>query len=232
MVARTEARSAETWEIVGVVADIAAPVGTAAFARAAAGVVYLPFLQRPTDGLSSFEEPLVVARGDGDPDAVLPFLHEALADVHPGAPVRTMALETMLALRAAEPRFYAFCAGLFGAAALLLAAFGLYGVLSYVASQRRREIGVRMALGATRGDIVRLIVGQGAVLAAAGAIVGLLLAGASTSIVEALVFGVAPVDPLTFGAVTALLVVVALVACWLPARAAARTDPMDALREG
>lgn len=229
---RAEARSNETWEIVGVVADIAAPPGSAAFTRPAAGVVYLPFLQRPTDGLLSFEEPLVVARTAGDPAAVLPFLHEALSDVHPGARVQTVAIETMLALRAAEPRFYAFCAGLFGAAALLLAAFGLYGVLSYVASQRRREIGVRMALGATRGDILRLIVGQGAVLAAAGAIVGLLLAGASTNVVEALLFGVAPVDPLTFGAVTALLVVVALVACGLPARAAARTDPMDALREG
>ncbi len=232
LVDQAKARSAETWEIVGVVADIAAPLGTAAFARAAAGVVYLPFLQRPTDGLFSFEEPLVVARTDGDPAAVLPFLHEALAGVHPGAPVQTMEIETMLALRAAGPRFYAFCAGLFGAAALLLAAFGLYGVLSYVVSQRRREIGVRMALGATRGDILRLIVGQGAALAAAGAIVGLLLAGASTSVVEALLFDVAPIDPLTFAAVTALLIVVALVACWLPARAAARTEPMGPLREG
>ena len=133
IVDRAEARSTETWEIVGVVADIAAPLGTAAFTRAAAGAVYLPFLQRPTDGLSSFQEPLVVARTDGDPAAVLPFLHEALAGVHPGAPVQTMTLETMLALRAAEPRFYAFCAGLFGAAALLLAAFGLYG-----SSQLRR----------------------------------------------------------------------------------------------
>lgn len=123
------------------------------------------------------------------------------------------------------------CASIFGAVALLLVAFGLYGVLSYTVSQRRREIGVRMALGAGRGQVVRLVAGQGGALVGAGIVLGLLAAAAATRVVESVLFGVAPADPLTFAAVTAVLLVVGFFACWLPARRAARIDPMDVLRE-
>ena len=115
--------------------------------------------------------------------------------------------------------------------ALLLAAFGLYGVLSYAVSQRRREIGVRMALGAGRGQVIGLVVGQGGALVAVGIVLGLLAAAAATRIVDSVLFGVAPADPLTFAAVTAVLLGVGFFACWLPARRAARIDPMDVLRE-
>ncbi|MYN64406.1 MAG: FtsX-like permease family protein, partial [Acidobacteria bacterium] len=107
----------------------------------------------------------------------------------------------------------------------------IYGVLSYTVSQRRREIGVRMALGAGRGQVVKLVVGQGGVLVAAGVVLGLVAAATASRIVESVLFGVTPADPLTFTAVTAVLLGVALLACWLPARRAARIDPMNVLRE-
>ena len=222
----------EPWEIIGVVADVTSPFGQEPFGPADAGDVYLSMLQPDLDGMSSFGSPPVVAvRAAGDPLAVVPFLQEALADVSPGAQVNATALETILSAQAAQPRFYAVCASIFGAMALLLAAFGLYGVLSYTVSQRRREIGVRMALGAGRDQVVRLVVGQGGALVAAGIVLGLLAAVAATRIVESVLFGVAPADPLTFAAVTAVLLGVGFFACWLPARRAARIDPMDVLRE-
>jgi len=124
------------------------------------------------------------------------------------------------------------CASIFGGVALLLAAFGLYGVLSYTVSQRRREIGVRMALGAGRGQVVRLVVGQGGALVAAGVVLGLVAAATASRIVESVLFGVTPADPLTFTAVTAVLLGVASLACWLPARRAARIDPMKRAPRG
>ena len=189
-------------------------------------------LQPDLDGMPSFGSlPVVAVRTAGDPLAVVPFLQEALADVSPGAQVNATALETILSATAAQPRFYALCASIFGGVALLLAAFGLYGVLSYTVSQRRREIGVRMALGAGRGQVVRLVVGQGGALVAAGVVLGLVAAATASRIVESVLFGVTPADPLTFTAVTAVLVGVAVLACWLPARRAARIDPMNVLRE-
>ena len=222
----------EPWEVIGVVADVTSPFRGESFGPADAGDVYLSVLQPGLDRMPSFgSTPIVAVRTEGDPLAVVPFLQEALADVHPGAQVNATALETILSAQAAQPRFYAVCASIFGAVALLLAAFGLYGVLGYTVSRRRREIGVRMALGAGRGQVVRLVVGQGGALVTAGIVLGLLAAAAASRIVESVLFGVTPADPLTFTAVTAVLLGVALLACWLPARRAARIDPMDVLRE-
>ena len=222
----------EPWEVIGVVADVTSPFRGESFGPADAGDVYLSMLQPDQDGMPSFGSlPVVAVRTAGDPLAVVPFLQEALADVSPGAQVNATALETILSATAAQPRFYALCASIFGGVALLLAAFGLYGVLSYTVSQRRREIGVRMALGAGRGQVVRLVVGQGGALVAAGVVLGLLAAAMASRIVESVLFGVTPADPLTFTAVTAVLLGVALLACWLPARRAARIDPMNVLRE-
>ena len=229
---RGEGTGDEPWEVIGVVADVTSPFRGESFGPADAGDVYLSMLQPDLDGMPAFGNlPVVAVRAAGDPLAVVPFLQEALADVRPGAQVNATALETILSAQAAQPRFYALCASIFGSVALLLAAFGLYGVLGYTVSQRRREIGVRMALGARRGQVVRLVVGQGGALVTAGIVLGLLAAAAASRIVESVLFGVTPADPLTFTAVTAVLLGVALLACWFPARRAARIDPMDVLRE-
>ena len=113
---------------------------------------------------------------------------------------------------------------------MFLASIGLYGVLSYVVAQRTREIGVRIALGASRGSVVRSVIGRGAALTGAGLSIGLAAAWAVTRMMQGLLFGVSAADPATFASVVALLGAIALVACWLPARRAASVDPLVALR--
>jgi ABC-type antimicrobial peptide transport system permease subunit len=120
--------------------------------------------------------------------------------------------------------------GIFATVALALAVVGLYGVLAYAVTQRQREIGVRMALGAQRHDVLGLVIGQGMRLAVIGIVIGLLGSFALTRVLQNLLYEVKPSDPLTFTAVTSLLCLVVLFACWFPARRAARVHPMEALR--
>jgi ABC-type antimicrobial peptide transport system permease subunit len=129
-----------------------------------------------------------------------------------------------------QERLIAQLGGFFGAFALALACLGLYGVLSFAVVQRTREIGVRMALGAQRRNVLSLVVGQGLKLALIGSVAGLAGAWAATRLVSNLLYGVAPTDPVTFTGVALLLVVVAVVASWFPAWRAAKVDPMEALR--
>ena len=218
----------EPLEVIGVVADIRY---TGLLATESSAEAYLPVLQMETAPVFT-SSPFVSVRTTGDPSAVVPLLREAVAAAHPRASIEdVMTMDARLSARwFAEPRFYAVFAGFFAALALFLTASGLYGLLSYTVAQRRREIGVRMALGAQVRDILGLVVGQGAALAGGGVAAGLLAAAAASHILESFLFGVTPHDPLTFVGATLSLAAVALVACWLPARRATRIDPMDTLR--
>ena len=141
-----------------------------------------------------------------------------------------MTMDARLSTAVAQPRFYAVFVGFFASLGVFLAAFGLYGLLSYTVAQRQGEIGIRMALGAQRGDILGLFVKQGMRLVMAGAFIGVTAAAASSRVLESFLYGVATDDRLTFVAAPLVLVAVALVACWLPARRATRVDPMQVLR--
>ena len=221
-------RDDEPWTVVGVVGDVEYQDLAA---TESSGEIYLSVDQSETSSVMSLADPFVSIRAIGDPVASLPFLREAVADVHPRAPLDdVMTMDARLSAAIAQPRVYSLFVGFFAALALFLAAAGLYGLLSYTVSQRRREIGVRMALGAQRRDIVVLIVRQGAALVAGGVVVGLLAAVASTRVIESLLFGVTAADALTFAAASLVLAAVALAACYLPARWATRINPMDALR--
>jgi putative ABC transport system permease protein len=173
----------------------------------------------------------VVVRTAGDPLQAVPFLRQAVLDVDREVPLdNVMTMEARLSASVAAPRFYALLLGVFALVALLLAAVGIYGVLSYNVSQRHREIGVRMALGASARDILTLVLGQGLVLTMVGAALGLAGAFATARFLRTLLFGIGQNDPITYAGISGLLVAVALVACWIPARRAIRVDPITALR--
>ena len=171
------------------------------------------------------------ARADGDPAALAPSLKSAIRAIDPTLPisgVRTM--RDVVNEATARARFQTLLLAVFASAAALLSAIGIYGVMSYAVSKRTREIGVRMALGADPRSVLRLVVGQGMAVAFAGAGLGLVGAFLLTRLMASLLYGVRPGDPLTFAAVAAALLLVALAASWIPARRAARIDPMQALR--
>ena len=188
------------WGIIGVVADIRPPFALVPV-DADDGAVYLSMLQPGLDDTRRGTDrmPFVVVRTEGDPLAVVPFLREAVADLRPGARFSATALATALSAQAARPRFYALCALTLGLVALSLTAFGLYSMLSYIVSQRRREIGIRMALGAGRGQVVRLVVGQGGALVAGGLLLGLLAASAVGRIYPQVLFDHAQIAADMFG---------------------------------
>jgi predicted permease len=188
--------------------------------------LYLPLLQHG----ATFNETVLLARSDQGA-AILDALRAEARRLDPALPlfhVRTLA--ESLDGQLSDRRQGTLLIAVFGALALLLAAVGLYGVVAYAVAGRTREIGVRMALGAARRDVVALFVGRGARLALIGVGAGLVLSAGLTRLLVGMLFGVGPTDAATFAGVAALLVAVAVAASWLPARRAARTDPMEALR--
>jgi predicted permease len=192
--------------------------------------VYLPWLQELRSvGNLTFE-----VRTIGEPTSVVGAIRQTVQEVESNLPLNNVRTQVEQADETlAMERLFAKLVSFFGLLAQQLAAIGLYGVLAWSVAQRTREIGIRMALGADRGDVLRMVLRQGMVLTLLGVALGLAGAYALTKYLESLttmLYGVKPTDPLTFGVIAALLTAVALVACYIPARRATKVDPMVALR--
>jgi predicted permease len=186
---------------------------------------YTPLAQKAMESMTLF------VRTDGDPLTVLPSVRAELKSLNKNLTLYQInTLNAHLAEALSFDRMIAVLLSVFGVAALLLAAVGLYGVMSYVVARRTHEFGVRMALGAQTGDILKLVLWQGVMLLVVGGVVGLAAAFALTRLMSSLLFGVSATDPVTFVGITLLLSVVALLACYIPARRATKVDPMVALR--
>jgi len=211
--------------VVGVVRDLR----ERGYEAASKPGVYLSYAQAPDTW--AVPEYLVV-RTTGDPLAMAASVRQAVAATDPGQPVSAVqSMDDILASEVAGRQQQATLLGAFAALALLLASIGLYGVLSYAVTQRSREIGVRMALGATRADVLGLVLGRGIVLTTVGLAAGSVGAWALTRAMTALLYGVAPNDPATLVTVIAVLLVVGLAACIVPAVRATRLNPLAVLRE-
>jgi putative ABC transport system permease protein len=210
-----------TMQIVGVVGNIK----NYRLDEPTASQIYLSFPQVP----SGFAR--LVVRTAGEPLDAATAVRQAVWSIDKDQPLwKVRTLESLLDREVGGSRFMMQLVSCFSLVALLLALVGIYGVISYSVSQRTREIGVRMALGAQRKDIIRLVVGQGAVLILPGIAIGLLGALALTQYIKSLLFNVGPADVFTYSTVSLLLAMVALVACYLPARRATKVEPMIALR--
>jgi putative ABC transport system permease protein len=210
-------------EIVGVVGD----EKVTSLDKPQTPVVYGPYLQDPDRMLN------LVVRTDSNPDAIAGAVKREIASLDPDVPV--FDVRTMNQIIDNSPstflrRYPAFLIGTFAAIALVLACIGIYGVISYSVTQRTHEIGIRMALGASTRDVMKMIVGHGMGLTLLGVGCGLVAAFVLSRFLSSLLFGVSASDPLTYGGVSLLLILVALAACYIPARRATRVDPMVALR--
>ncbi|MGB6495360.1 MAG: FtsX-like permease family protein, partial [Candidatus Acidiferrum sp.] len=191
--------------------------------------MYLPY--RQADLVLPVFQLSVVMRTAGDPSLQTAALRSALAEIDPNQPlvnVRTM--EQNMAATVAQPRFRAWLIGIFAALALVLAAVGVYGVMSYTVTQRTSEIGVRVTMGAQPEDVFRIIIRECLRLSLWGVGIGLLTALALTRLLRTFLFGISAYDPVTFVSVSILLTLVAVAACYFPARRATRVDPLVALR--
>lgn len=186
--------------------------------------VYVNLFQRPRSAIS------VTMLSDADTRLVASAARGILQDLNPEIPARFRTLSQVYSASLGSRRFNVILIGFFGITALLLATTGVFGVMAYSVSRRTREIGVRVALGAATGDVLRMILGQGLRTIFIGVAIGITGSLALTRTVESLLFGVTATDPLTFGGVTLLLVGAALLACYIPARRATKVDPMVALR--
>ena len=210
-------------EIVGIVAD----VKSGGLSSATVAEMDQPFQQSPSSTMT------IVVRSQGDPAALLSSTRRKIAELDPDLPIAAVAnMREVIAAsgRVSQSRLTAQFTGTFAILALLLTAIGIYGVVTYSVAQRTKEMGLRMALGANRGDVLRLVISQGMRAVLGGIAVGFVVAFALTRLIRTLLFGTSATDPLTFAAVFFLLVAVAVLACYVPARRAASLDPLVALR--
>jgi putative ABC transport system permease protein len=215
--------------VVGVVAD----AKSNGLTEAAANEAYVPMRQRPVAiaGMGFARQMSLAVRTSVEPMNLTNAIRQEVWAIDRGVPItdaRTM--EQILAAVTSQPRFNTILLGIFAAVALILAGVGIYGVLSYSVTQRTREIGIRIALGARRGDVLRLVVKQGMLLALLGVAIGLAASFALTRLMTGLLYEVSATDPGTFALIAVILALVAFVACYLPARRATKVDPMVALR--
>jgi predicted permease len=208
--------------IVGVVGDIR----EASLADDPQPTFYAYYRQRPIRASSFY----FVLAGTASSAATVAAARRIVHDLRPDVPPRFRTMDTVLADSLADRRFLLLLLGVFGGAALLLATLGVYSVISFLVAQRRQEIGVRVALGARGEDVLRLVLGQGATLAFIGIAIGAVAALGLTRLIAGLLYGVSATDPLSFVVVIVLLTVVAILASLIPARRAARVDPMTVLR--
>jgi putative ABC transport system permease protein len=216
----------KTWcTVVGIVDD----VKNAGLDRPAGTEIYLPFRQPSSQGSSDMY--VVMRAQGGDPRAMAGVVREQLGEIDPTLPVADVRLmEDVLSRAQARPRFLTLLLSLFSGVALAIATVGIYGVVSYSVARRTKEFGLRMVLGAQGGDVLGLVMKQGAGMILIGVASGLVLAFVFTRLMASLLFGVTATDLPTFASVTVILFGVALAACYIPARRATCVDPIQTLR--
>ena len=209
------------WTIVGVVGT----VRTRGLRRQPEAEIFVPYAQRPARGMS------LVIHAERDAGALVPVVRDAVWALDPEMPLAQLAtLEDVFATSIAPQRFTSQLLGAFAWLALILGSVGIYGVMAFMVSRRTREIGIRMAIGASPTDVLGAIMRQGAMMTGAGLVLGLIGAIAASRALASLLFNTSPLDPVVLVGVTLLLGGTALVACYLPARRATRVDPVGALR--
>jgi putative ABC transport system permease protein len=225
---------AAPWQIIGVVDDIR----QASLDREPLPQFFLDFRQLPPgDGLLKMTDSVLggrfyALRTDEDPTTLVADLRSIVAQSEPDAALTNVfTMDALVSMSIARPRFYAALIGVLGVLAAVLAAIGIYGVIAYMVTRRTREIGIRMALGAARPQILALVFGQGVALAGLGIALGLIGALNLTQYLRAMLFGLGPSDPTTFVAVALVFAGIAALGCYIPARCATRLDPLSALRE-
>jgi predicted permease len=218
----TDANQQPYWfEIVGVVAN----VRSLELREEATSELYFSNSQNTYATMS------LVIRSSVEPGSLSGSLRQIVAEVDKTVPVSNIApMDHVVSQSIMQPRFNVFLLGLFGTVAMLLAAAGIYGVTAYTVTQRTHELGIRIALGAQVSDVLRMILGQGMAVIGVGLALGLIAAFALMRLLRSLLFGVGENDPITFGAITLVLMLVALLACYIPARRATKVDPLVALR--
>jgi ABC-type antimicrobial peptide transport system permease subunit len=208
-------------QIVGIVGDI----HQRSLAEDPRPTLYVPQAQNPRRGMA------FIVRAESDPEALVSSVRSAVQAVDPDQPIENLAvMDDVLFSSTAQPRFFSLLLTSFGVLALLLASVGIYGVVSHSVSRRISEIGIRVALGASRAGVVGMIVTGGMRPVLVGAAVGVAASALVMRVLGTILFGVSVLDPITFVTVPLLLLGVALIACWLPATRAVRVDPTEALR--
>jgi ABC-type antimicrobial peptide transport system permease subunit len=212
----------EPMTIVGIVGDVR-QAGPADESRPEC---FMPYLQHFYNGATLS----LVIRTTTGPMSLAETVRRKAHDIAPGVPLRFTTLDALTAQNVAQPRFRAFLIGQFAAVALLLAVIGVFGVMAYAVSQRTGEIGLRIALGATPVQILRLLFGRGIAVIGIGLAVGLMVSAIATRVLAGLLYEVKPTDPVTYAGVAALLAGISLLAMYMPASRATRVDPLVALR--